>query len=140
MSGISVSISVKLSKKLRVRIDDDAIADWIDDRLNDARNSFIEHMTEGGSGRTYGGHVASAPGEYPQSWSGHLANSVQPELHGSRAGSLTSDAQYAVYLTTGTTKMDPRLMFADVLEEVIEARPRRDKLADAVKIDEARAD
>jgi len=133
MAGVSVKISVRLPS-LSAEIDEDVIAGWIEDRLNDGRNTFIMHMSDGGSGIDYGGHIASAPGEYPQTWGGALANSVMPEMHGTRSGSLISDVIYAGYLTTGTKKMAPRQMFAEALEEVIDARPETDALRGAVKI------
>jgi len=135
MAGVSVTITVDVGDLPTVSIDEDVIADWIEGRLNDARNVFIQHMTEGGSGITYGDHVASAPGEYPQSWDGGLINSPMPEMHGTRSGSLTSDLIYAGYLTTGTTKMAPRQMFAEALDESISARPEEDALRAAVKIE-----
>ena len=135
MAGVSVSVTVEVGH-LSAEIDDDVIADWIESRLNDGRNTFIMHMSDGGHGYAYGDHVASAPGEYPQTWGGALANSPTPEMHGSRSGSLTSDLEYAGYLTTGTTIMEPRQMFAEALREVIDARPETDVLRGAVKIGE----
>jgi len=139
MAGVSVKLSVKIGKRIAAHIDNDTIEGWLFDRLNDARNAFIMHATEGGSGRTYGGHVASAPGEYPQSVTGQLANSIDPQIHDSRSGTLTSDVVYAGFLTSGTSIMAPRQMLADVLEEVIDERPNKDRLARAVKIGAARA-
>jgi len=133
MAGVSVSVNVQLPA-LSAEIDEEVITGWIEDRLNDGRTTFIQHMTEGGSGIDYGGHIASAPGEYPQTWGGALSGSVMPEMHGTRSGSLISDLIYAGYLTTGTKKMAPRQMFAEAVQEVIDARPETDALRGAVKI------
>ena len=136
MASVSVSVNVQLPS-LSAEIDEEVIAGWIEDRLNDGRNTFIMHMSDGGSGIDYGGHVASAPGEYPQTWGGRLASSVDTEMHGTRSGSLFSDVEYSGYLTTGTKKMAPRQMFAEALQEVIDARPEADALRGAVKVSAA---
>lgn len=114
-------------------IDDARIAQWIENRLNDARNTFIRNVSRGaGGGRMYGSHKASAPGEYPVTDTGRLVNSVDYQMTGPREGKLISDIVYAAYLTSGTFKMAPRKMLVEALEEALDARPHEEELARAV--------
>lgn len=108
-------------------IDDDIIAEWIEDRLNDGRNEFIRAMGRPGNG-------PSAPGEYPKTDGGRLANSVDYQMTGTRMGTLGSDVIYALYLTTGTQKMAPRKMFVEALDDALKRRPENDKLAKAATL------
>lgn len=125
-----VEVVVKVTKEavdeLTVKIDDDVIEAWIDERLNDARNTFIGHMGGGGP---------SSPGDYPKTDTGRLANSVDYQMTDARSGVLYSDIEYAGYLTDGTKHMAPRLMLGDALDEVMGARPNTDELAKAVKFE-----
>lgn len=115
-------------------IEDDVISAWIEARLNDGRNTFIQNVSRGGgSGHRYGNHTASAPGEYPATDTGRLVNSVDYQMHNPREGALVSDVKYAEYLTDGTQFMAPRKMLADALAEALAARPASDDLAKAVK-------
>jgi len=132
MSTVTTTITVKVSGKITAKIDDAIIAEWIDDRLNDGRNVFVTSASRGGGGgRVYGKHRASAPGEYPATDSGRLANSVDSEMTGPRSGALFSAVEYAGFLTSGTSKMAPRKMLADALHEALSQRPASDELAKA---------
>ena len=138
-SELTITISQNLSNPIGAGIDDAVIGEWIEQRLNDARNTFIQHMSGGGGGQSYrrgkqGHHQASAPGDYPATDSGRLANSVDYQVTGPREGKLFSDIEYAAYLTDGTSKIAPRKMLVDALDEVMAARPNTDELAQAVKI------
>jgi|GEM_PF-2045142 len=124
-----------------IEIDDDAIAAWIEGRLDDAHELFIRQMSRGrGGGRIYRRpgrtlHYASAPGEYPVTDSGgRLVGSVHPEMTDKREGQLWSDVQYAGYLTSGTERMEPRRMLEDVINDVLAQRPESDQLARCVRI------
>lgn len=118
------------------KINDAAIAEWIEERLNDARNLFVRQMGRGGGGgRTYGRHRASAPGEYPATDTGRLANATDYRMTGPREGVLGSDIEYATYLAFGTRKMAPRKMYVDALEEVMATRAGVDALVQAVEIE-----
>lgn len=140
MASGSVKISFNLQgfqPVLRAQIDEEVIAEWVEDRLNDGRNEFIKQMGRGGGGggRTYSRgrktHSASSPGDYPKTDGGRLANSTDYQMNSSREGVLGSDVEYALYLTTGTSKMGPRKMYADALEDALKRRPASDVLAAA---------
>jgi hypothetical protein len=60
------------------------------------------------TGRLYGNHRASAPGEVPSSRGGRLAKSVDYKVHGWQKMSLGQTAPYADYLETGTKRIRPR--------------------------------
>lgn len=139
MSSVLISIDMTGFQALpEGQIDDEVIAEWVEDRLNDARNHFIKNMgrSGGGGGRTYKSgknstHTASAPGEYPKTDGGRLANSVDYQMTSDREGVLGSDVEYALYLTTGTTKMAPRKMFSDAIDDILSERPETDALVRA---------
>jgi len=136
----SISITVDLDRLPTLEISDDVVTNWIEARLNDARNTFIQNVSRGGGGgRTYrrgrrGMHRASAPGEYPVTDSGRLVNSVNFVVHSAQEGVLYADVEYAKFLTEGTARMAARRMLADALTEVLESRPREDALARAARL------
>jgi len=137
----SVNITVDLEDFPLPAVDDDQITGWIEARLNDARNLFIQRVSRGGGGgRTYRRgrgrqHRASAPGEYPATDQGRLVNSISYQMHGPRSGSIGSEVQYAKFLTEGTAHMEARRMLADALQEVLDNRPSTDPLARAVRLE-----
>lgn len=120
-------VSPGFSELPAAEIDDDIIAEWIEDRLNDGRNEFIKAMGRAGNG-------PSKPGEYPKTDGGRLANSADYQMNGSRSGVLGSDVEYALYLTTGTKFMGPRKMFVEALDDALKRRPETDRLAKAVTL------
>lgn len=139
---VAVNISFDMDELPVPAVSDDAITAWIEARLNDARNLFIQRVSRGGGGgRTYRRgrgryHRASAPGEYPATDTGRLVGSVNYQMYGPREGALFSDLEYARYLREGTANMAARRMLGDALTEVIESRPATDILARAARITE----
>src|SRR5262249_41818865 len=103
-------------------------------------NLFIQRVSRGGgSGREYRRgsrrrHRASAPGEYPATDTGRLVNSIAYQMHGPREGAIFSDLEYAGYLADGTSRMDPRKMLRDALQEVLDNDPNPGPLAGAVRL------
>lgn len=65
-------------------------------------------MTGPKTGRMYGSHQASAPGEPPANKTGRLVNSSSYKLRGSYQMEVGEDASYAGFLENGTKKMRPR--------------------------------
>lgn len=72
----------------------------------------MESMTGGRSGRWYGNHRASAPGEAPAMDSGLLANTIGvssvPGVDNDLAAMVVANADYAPHLEFGTSRMAPR--------------------------------
>lgn len=61
------------------------------------------------SGRLYGKHQASAPGEAPATNTGRLIKSIQWQiLNQGLAAEIGSPLSYSSFLEDGTRKMDPR--------------------------------
>lgn len=61
------------------------------------------------SGRTYGKHKASGPGEPPAPDTGNLKNSVWTGVDGEKlVGNVSVGAEYGAFLEFGTAKMAPR--------------------------------
>lgn len=73
-----------------------------------------------GSGRVYGSHVASAPGEPPAKWTGNLRGSFKPVVTDEgmtvKVG-VRSGVKYASYLEDGTRRMAARPFRDRVLEK-----------------------
>jgi hypothetical protein len=65
-------------------------------------------ISQGGSGRTYGGHTASAPGEPPATDTGQLVNSIHGVVEDSYYGYVAVDAEHGAYMEYGTRTILPR--------------------------------
>lgn len=77
-----------------------------------------ERMAEPKSGRAYGTHRASAPGEAPAIDTGNLAGSfeIEEQQVGLRAV-ITVGGEYGPHLEFGTVHMAPRPFLTPALEE-----------------------
>lgn len=84
------------------------------------KSKFIDELAGSKSGRMYGGHRASAPGEYPAHWRGALLAGTNYTVS-SRSVEIGSTAPHAKYLM-GTSKMKKRRMFDNAMKEA--KRPR----------------
>lgn len=60
------------------------------------------------SGRMYGGHQASAAGEYSAFLSGAHFRSIDYKVNGSHSFEFGAGTAYSAFLEEGTSKMDPR--------------------------------
>jgi hypothetical protein len=60
------------------------------------------------TGRIYGNHQASAPGEPPANWTGRLAGSVGSRVFGWSRMEFGETVFYGRFLEFGTSKMEPR--------------------------------
>lgn len=68
--------------------------------LLNAKNEVLRGQR---SGKMYGRHQASAPGESPANWSGHLRDSsFTPLTNDAHLPGIMSNAEYADYLESGT--------------------------------------
>lgn len=80
---------------------------------NELRNSALTVLSGSRSGRMYGGHQASAPGEPPAVWSGAFRLSWQPRTYAGGTtfkSSIETGVWYAGWLENGTPggQMAPR--------------------------------
>lgn len=80
---------------------------------NELRNSALSVLSGQRSGRMYGGHQASAPGEAPASWSGTFRRAWQPKTYVGTStfkSSIENGVSYADWLENGTPggQMAPR--------------------------------
>lgn len=122
-----IRFDVVITQQKTVQYDEHAISRWIEGRLNNARNVFVRNVSRGaGGGREYPRgkrglfHKASAPGEYPVTDSGRLANSIDYRMISPREGALFSEIDYAEYLTRGTRRMKKRKMLHEAVKESLE--------------------
>lgn len=70
------------------------------------------------TGKFYGSHQASAPGEAPASDTGRLVSSIRWEFSGSGLSiRVTAGAQYAAYLEFGTSIMAARPFLRRAINE-----------------------
>ena len=85
--------------------------------VNLLRNAALEVLGQDGTGRRYGRHVASAPGQPPAPDTGNLRKNWREKVyaHGNGMGNgvrvhmqITSQMFYADFLEHGTRKMAPR--------------------------------
>ena len=85
--------------------------------VNLLRNAALEVLGQDGSGRRYGRHIASAPGQPPAPDKGNLRRNWRQAVIGYPNGKglgitikmqITSDVKYAMFLEKGTRKMAAR--------------------------------
>lgn len=101
-------ITVKLIRTVVFGDTNNAINQSLSEWGRVLKSHHINKLTTGSrSGRLYGTHRASAPGEYPASRSGNLVKSVGVDL-GNKQLVFGEGVHYAKYLEHGTGKMEPR--------------------------------
>lgn len=86
-------------------------------------------LSQAGTGRVYGNHQASAPGEPPAVDTGQLRNSISAESGEDDIGpyvDIGSNLEKAGYLEFGTSDMDPRPFMRPSVETALP------QMADAV--------
>ncbi len=71
----------------------------------------------GRTGRMYGTHQASAPGEPPANWTGELADSVTIEPGPGHSAYMIVGAEYGPWLEYGTVHMAPRPFVEPTVKE-----------------------
>lgn len=97
--------------------------------LDDVGKTTKKKLSEGilnppKTGRLYGSHRASAPGEYPANKTGVLARSITIRRT-SNDVTIGTTVSYGKYLADGTYKMAPRKMSKEAMQAAIpEARAR----------------
>lgn len=91
---------------------------------NELRNSALEILRGQRSGRMYGSHQASAPGEPPANWSGTFRLSWQARSYANGTtfkSSIETGVGYADYLENGTPggRMAPRPHHDRITEDAL---------------------
>ncbi|MEZ5421850.1 MAG: HK97 gp10 family phage protein [Pyrinomonadaceae bacterium] len=74
-------------------------------------------MAEPKSGKTYGKHTASAPGESPAVDSGNLTGSISIIRASSLEAKIGTPVEYALYLEHGTSRMAARPLWEKTARE-----------------------
>jgi HK97 gp10 family phage protein len=69
------------------------------------------------SGKTYGNHTSSAPGQSPANWTGELVNSISAINEGKNSKVIVN-ANYAEFLELGTSKMRARPFILPSIQKV----------------------
>jgi hypothetical protein len=100
---------------LSVRKNEFAVQQWLGHCGEAIKAKFVGGLHGGHSGRWYGIHLASAPGEYPAFWKGMLEaqTSVTLSLGQVEVGSTAPHARFLM----GTRKMAKRKMFDNAIQE-----------------------
>ena len=71
------------------------------------------------SGRLYGIHRASAPGEYPAIMTGGLYHSIDSTMHGSYTLEVGTNKSYAPFLEYGSSRILPRPFMESTMKRTI---------------------
>ncbi len=69
------------------------------------------------SGRKYGNHTASAPGEPPANWTGHLRMSFKAITNDAHLPAIETETSYAQLLESGGGKLAPRPFKEKIMQE-----------------------
>lgn len=75
------------------------------------------------SGRLYGSHRASAPGESPATWTGRLESTITVEALSPSQVSVGTGTDYSVFLEFGTTRMAARPMMVPIADRFARVAP-----------------
>lgn len=97
---------------------EELLAEFIHHASRRIRQRMIEKLNEPKSGKKYGSHTASAPGEAPASRTKALEKSLQISDK-TLESRLFSNVGYAFLLETGTKKMSPRPMWETTVDELL---------------------
>lgn len=111
--GIKLDGMQKLLAQLQAvgKAGNEVVLEAITDIVTDTHAMAIAGIAGGPkSGRTYGGHTASAPGQYPATDTGRLVGSVRMEMPqvGNVIGRVGTAVAYGPMLEFGTSRMAAR--------------------------------
>jgi len=114
---VSAKVELKINEALVKALFNDA-EKVIDDSANSLAKEMKRRIRTGAkSGKQYGNHTASAPGQSPANWTGELVNSISVENKG-RTSEVIIDSPYAEFLELGTSKMRPRPFILPSIQSV----------------------
>jgi hypothetical protein len=81
----------------------------VEETCDDILTAIVVGMAGPKSGRVYGSHQASAPGEMPAVDLSNLINAVRTEMTAQTEGAVhTGDVEYSAHLEYGTVNMEAR--------------------------------
>lgn len=103
----------------------DAVADAVEDTAREIETNIKTGMAAPHSGRMYGKHQASAPGEMPAIDTSALVNSIQVEPEGDLTQVVYTNQEYAVHLEYGTVRMVARPFMTPASEAAAGSFERR---------------
>jgi len=104
-----------VSAKVQIKVNHSELKNLLtkaENIVNESSEYMAEEMkksitTGAKSGKQYGNHTASAPGQAPANWTGQLLRSIQIQKFKGISYVFVS-AKYAEFLEFGTSKMRPR--------------------------------
>jgi HK97 gp10 family phage protein len=114
---VSAKVELKINEAMIRALFNDA-----DKVVVDSANSLAKEMkkrikTGAKSGKQYGNHTASAPGQSPANWTGELVNSISAINEGKKSR-VVVNAKYAEFLELGTSKMRPRPFILPSIQKI----------------------
>jgi HK97 gp10 family phage protein len=114
---VSAKVELKINEAMIRALFNDA-----DKVINDSADSLAKEMkrrikTGAKSGKQYGNHTASAPGQSPANWTGDLVNSILAINEGKKSR-VVVNAKYAEFLELGTSKMRPRPFILPSIQKI----------------------
>jgi HK97 gp10 family phage protein len=104
---VSAKIQIKLNKAELTKIINQAENLVYDGSVYMAEDMKKSIASGAKSGRRYGNHTSSAPGQSPANWTGKLLRSIKIQKTKGMAFVYIT-AKYAEFLEFGTSKMRPR--------------------------------
>ena len=104
---VSAKIQIKLNKAELTKIINQAENLVYDGSVYMAEEMKKSISSGAKSGRRYGNHTSSAPGQSPANWTGKLLKSIKVQKSKGIAFVYVT-AKYAEFLEFGTSKMRPR--------------------------------
>ena len=114
---VKATVELKINQAMITALFKDA-----DKVIVDSANSLAKEMkkrikTGAKSGKTYGNHTSSAPGQSPANWTGELVNSISAINEGKKSKVIVN-ANYAEFLELGTSKMRARPFILPSIQKV----------------------
>ena len=104
---VSAKIQIKLNKAELTKIINQAENLVYDSSVYMAEEMKKSISSGAKSGKKYGNHTSSAPGQSPANWTGKLLKSIKVQKSKGMAFVYVT-AKYAEFLEFGTSKMRPR--------------------------------
>lgn len=114
---VKTSVELKINEAM-IRALFDQSDKILDDLADDLAKEMKKRILTGSkSGRRYGSHTASAPGQSPANDTGALVKSISVEKK-NKTADVVIDKEYAEYLELGTSKMRPRPFIMPSIQKI----------------------